>query len=174
MAILGNIKKVSTLSDFFDRFKKKSNLKIYNYLDANNIAFLKSKNKNDALLELVELVHKSNKLKEKDQFYKNIIEREKIVSTGIGMGVCIPHAKIKENDDFFIAIGVLKNHKIDWESIDKIPVRLIFMIGGPEIKQNEYLHLLSKLTVIIKDDSLRKNIIKSNNNEEIIKLFRHF
>lgn len=174
MAILGNIKKVSTLSDFFDRFKKKSSLKISDYLDINNVAFLKSKNRNDAILELVELLHKSNKLKEKDQFYKKILEREKIVSTGIGMGVAIPHAKIKENDDFFIAIGVFKTHKINWDSIDKIPVRLIFLIGGPEIKQNEYLHLLSKLTVVIKDDSLRKNILKANKKEEIIKQFRQF
>ncbi len=125
-------------------------------------------------MELVDLLYKSKKLKDKDQFYKKIIEREKIVSTGIGMGIAIPHAKLKEYDDFFIALGILKNHKINWNSLDYIPVRMVFMIGGPEIKQNEYLQLLSKLTIAIKDDFLRKNILKATNKEEIIKLFSQF
>ena len=174
LVILDQIKKVTSLIDFFNRFKKKSNIKIYDYLDINNIAFLKSKNRNDAISELVDVLHKSKKIKEKEYFYKKIIEREKIVSTGIGMGVAIPHAKINDYGDFFIALGIIKTHKINWNSIDTIPVRLVFLIGGPEIKQNEYLQLLSKLTIVIKDDSLRRNIFKAVSKEDIIKQFRYY
>lgn len=174
MAILGRIKKVTSIADFFNRFKKKSVLKIASYMDINNVTFLKSKNRNEAILELVNLLYKSKKLRDKNQFYKKIIEREKIVSTGIGMGVAIPHAKLHQSDDFFIAIGILKEHKINWNSIDRLPVRLVFMIGGPENQQNEYLQLLSKLTIAIKDDTLRRNILKAISKEEIVKQFRQF
>lgn len=174
LVILDQFKKVTGLIDFFNRFKKKEEIRISDYLDVKNIAFLKSKNRNDAILELVDVLYKSKILKEKDSFYKKIIEREKIVSTGIGMGVAIPHAKINDYDDFFIALGIIKSHKINWNSHDNIHVKIIFMIGGPEIKYNEYLHLLSKLTIIIEDDSLRKNILKASDKEDIIKLFRQF
>jgi nitrogen PTS system EIIA component len=172
LAILDNIKEFSNFNDFFFRFKKKAVLKIYNYLNLQNIFFLKSKNKNDAISELIDLLHKSKVLKEKDTFQKKIIEREKIVSTGIGMGVAIPHAKLEGDEDFFIGLGI--THRINWNSIDNVPVKLIFMIGGPEIKKNEYLLLLSKLTVVIRNETLRKKILKAESKEQIIKLFRQF
>jgi len=174
LAILARIKKATSFSDFINRFKKKPTLKISEYIDGHNIAFLDSKNRNDAILELINLLYESKKLKDKNQFYKKIIEREKIVSTGIGMGVAIPHAKLTDFDEFFIAIGIQKRHKINWHSIDKHPVRLIFMIGGPEIKQNEYLQLLSKLTIAIKSENLRRDLLKTDAKEEIIKMFSHF
>jgi PTS system nitrogen regulatory IIA component len=174
LAILGRIKKVTNFVDFFNRFKKKSILKIINYLEADNITFLESKNRNDVILELVDLLCKSKKLTDKKLFYKKIIEREKIISTGIGMGIAIPHAKLKHSDDFFIAIGILKKYKINWNSIDNLPVRLVFMIGGPEVKQNEYLQLLSKLTEALKNDNLRRNIFKATQKEEVINAFRQF
>lgn len=172
MAILGRIKKSSNFFDFLNRYKKKSAIKIYDFLDVKTITYLNAKNRNDAILELVAILHKSKKLKEKEIFYKKIIEREKIVSTGIGLGVAVPHAKINDSDDFFIAIGIIKNHKINWNSIDHIPIRLIFMIGGPENRPNEYLQLLSNLTMSLRNDSLRRNILNANNEEEIFHQFR--
>ncbi len=62
------------------------------------------------------------------------MEREKIVSTGIGMGVAIPTPKLNSVEDFFIAIAVL-THGVEWNALDGGPVRLIFMIGGPDDKQ---------------------------------------
>ncbi|NGX28271.1 MAG: PTS system fructose-specific EIIABC component [Candidatus Anoxychlamydiales bacterium] len=174
MAILGRIKKATSFMDFLNRFKKKSALKISDFLNVDNISFLESKNKNDIILELIDLLEKSKTLTQKDEFYKKIIEREKIISTGIGMGVAIPHAKLANLDDFFLAIGVQKEYKINWNSIDKLPIRLVFMIGGPEEKQNEYLQLLSKLTMALKNDHFRRNLLKATTKEEIIKLFRHF
>jgi len=174
LAILGRIKKATSIVDFLNRFKKKSEIKIFDYLKAENISFLKSKNRNDTILELIELLEKSKTLKYPNEFYKKIIEREKIVSTGIGMGVAIPHAKMNLFDDFFIAVGIQKNAKINWNSLDKLPVRLVFMIGGPEDKQNEYLKLLSKITIAIKNETLRKNLLNASSKENVIKYFSEF
>ena len=101
------------------------------------------------------------------------MEREKIVSTGIGMGTAIPHAKITTSEDFFIAIGILAEG-IEWNSLDGIPVRIIFMIGGPDNKQTQYLQVLSSLTHIIKNESLRKKMLTLKSTEEIIKVIKEF
>lgn len=150
--------------------KGKKTLKISNYL-AGNICFLKAKSRDEAI-EI--MINNLDNLTEKDLFHKAILEREKIVSTGIGMGVAIPHAKLPSIKSFFINIAVQKDKGIDWDAIDKAPVRLIFMIGGPEDRQDEYLQILSHLTVIIKDENLRKKLINSDSPSEVINLLSSF
>ena len=87
------------------------------------------------------------------------------------MGVAIPHAKMRDLSEFFIAIGIQKNKGIEWNALDKAPVRLIFMIGGPDDKQSEYLQILSLLTSAIRDGELRKKLLKAAKPEEIFELF---
>ena len=98
---------------------------------------------------------KRAKLPDEEVFFNAIFEREKIVSTGIGMGVAIPHAKLHSYDHFFIALAVLQK-PVDWQALDGAPVRIVFMIGGPDDKQTEYLQILSSLTQAIKDDEIRE------------------
>jgi PTS system nitrogen regulatory IIA component len=172
LAILAKIKKAS-LKELF-RLKKNKILRIYDLLEESYICFLQSKNRNDAILEMIDSLDKKNVFKDKTKFFQAIIDREKIISTGIGMGVAIPHAKINDLDNFFISIGIIKGNGLDWKSIDKNPVRIIFMIGGPESKQDEYLQLLSKLTIAIRDVNLRKNLLRFESKEDILKLFSQF
>lgn len=146
-------------------------MQLAQYMDSNLIAFIQADTRDESLHQLVEQAFKAGKLKDKDLFYNAIIAREKIVSTGIGMGVAIPHAKLPHFDHFFIAIGVLQK-PIEWNALDKAPVRLIFMIGGPDDKQTEYLQLLSHLTQFIKDEERRKKILNLNNTKAIIEMFQ--
>lgn len=153
---------------------KKEAMKISNYLDIDLVVFLNAESRDDALQTLVEELSKSRKLPEKKTFFKAILEREKIVSTGIGMGVALPHAKLKDLKEFFIVIGIQKNQGLDWKAIDKAPVRIIFMIGGPDDRSSEYLQILSSLTKGIKDEEVRKKLLKASTSEEVIKLFESF
>jgi PTS system nitrogen regulatory IIA component len=148
-------------------------IKISKYLDPNQIVFLQGQSRDDVIQHLVNTVGKSGKINHPDAFFQAIIDREKIVTTGIGMGVAIPHAKLHLLSDFFIAIGVLKQG-VDWKALDGTPVRLIFLIGGPDDKQTEYLQILSGLTLAIKDEERRKKILAATTPEEIIKLFKGF
>jgi len=148
-------------------------IKISKYLDANLVTFLNVATRDAALLAMVDTIEASGKLRNKETFYQAISEREKIVSTGIGMGVAIPHAKLSDYDDFFIAIGILQKG-VDWNALDHTPVRLIFMIGGPDDKQTEYLQILSSLTLAIKDEERRKKMLTLNSPHAIIDLFKEF
>ena len=117
-------------------------IKISNYLDPQLIVFIDAESRDEAIKALIDVAYTSGKLRDKNAFYEAIIGREKIVSTGIGMGTAIPHAKLSAYDDFFIVIGVL-NKGLEWNALDGAPVRVIFLIGGPDDKQTEYLQILS-------------------------------
>lgn len=145
-------------------------IKISDYINKNLILLLAEDNRDAVLEKLVDCIHKEGKLEDRDSFFNAILEREKIVSTGIGMGVAIPHAKLPGYDDFFIAIGILQKG-VDWQAIDRSPVRMVFMIGGPDDKQTEYLQILSALTLAIKNEDLRKKLLTLNSPEDIVKLF---
>ena len=148
-------------------------IKISKYLDAELIASFDAKTRDEALKVLIEKLDAAGKLKNKQAFFNAIMDREKIVSTGIGMGVAIPHAKLADYDDFFIAIGILQKG-VDWNALDHAPVRLIFMIGGPDDKQTEYLQILSSLTLAIKDEERRKKILTLNSPDGIINQFKAY
>lgn len=148
-------------------------VKISKKLDPKIVVFLDSHTRDEVLKSLVENLEKAGRLKDPKKFFNAILSREKIVSTGIGLGVAIPHAKLTEYEDFFIAIGILK-HGVEWHSLDGIPVRLVFLIGGPDNKQTEYLQILSNLTVALKDEERRKKMLTLNSPAAIISLFESF
>jgi nitrogen PTS system EIIA component len=161
----------SGFSDLRKFFKRSEEVTISNYLDERLVLFLDVDSRNEALLQLVDQLHGVGKLSDREAFYRAILEREKIVSTGIGIGVAIPHAKLSGYPDFFIAVGIQKKKGIEWDALDGSLVRLIFMIGGPENKQTEYLRILSHLTVAIKDEERRKKLLKASSPKEVIDLF---
>lgn len=147
--------------------------KIFKYFDPSLVIFLNSTTRDEVIQNMVDKLVPVVKLMDRKSFYEAIMDREKIVSTGIGMGVAIPHAKLPDYDHFFIAIGIL--HKgVEWHALDHAPVRLIFMIGGPDDKQTEYLQILSRLTVALKDEERRKKMLTLHSPEAVVELFNKF
>lgn len=146
-------------------------MKISDYLDPGLILFLDVDTRDEAIDQLVDVLDQTGHLPQKEVFRRAIFHREQLVSTGIGTGVAIPHAKLKNLTDFFIAVGIQRKKGIDWNALDKAPVRLIFMIGGPEDKQTEYLQILSLLTLAIRDIEMRKKLLSAQNAEEVLALF---
>ncbi|MCH9610181.1 MAG: PTS system fructose-specific EIIABC component [Chlamydiales bacterium] len=143
---------------------------IRDFLDEKLITFLDVDDQEGALQQLVALLDHEKKLLDCHQFYEAILKREAIVSTGIGMGVAVPHAKLPGYHSFFIAVGIHPKG-IAWDALDGVPVRLIFMIGGPEDQQTKYLQLLSRLTLAIKDEQRRKKMLQLKNPSEMMALF---
>ena len=143
--------------------------KIAHYLDPELIAFINVKTRDEALNALVSLAEEKQKISDRNGFYEAIIDREKIVSTGIGMAVAIPHAKLATYEDFFISIAILAQG-VDWNTIDGSPVRIVFMIGGPDDKQTEYLQILSGITSAVKEEERRKKIINASTPQEVMDL----
>lgn len=147
-------------------------MKLSELLEDGVICFLQTSRRDEVLKSLVEALAVSGKIPDEEAFFDAVLKREKIVSTGIGMGVAIPHARLEGLDRFFIAVGVQRSKGgIDWNAIDGFFVRLIFMIGGPADQQTEYLHILSQLTAAIKDEKRRRGLLMAESAEDICNLF---
>jgi PTS system nitrogen regulatory IIA component len=142
------------------------------YMKPDLIVFLDATMRDEAIQTLVDTLGTTNTVSDAKAFNQAILDREKLVSTGIGMGVALPHAKMEICHSFFICLGIL-NKGVNWKAIDNAPVRIVFMIGGPDDKQTEYLQILSNLTQFIKKEDIRKKLLTLNSKEAIMELFNN-
>jgi fructose-specific phosphotransferase system IIA component len=142
---------------------------VSDYMSLELITDLKATTKDEALKEMLELISRSSNITDKKQFEDAIFKREKLMSTGIGYGIAVPHAKVDGVKDFTIALGRSASG-IEYESIDDKPVHLIFMIGASDTQDKEYIRLLSRLVLRLKDKNLIKQLLKAKNTEEIFNL----
>lgn len=138
-------------------------------LSKDSVFFLDAPTRKEAIEQLLAQVEKQHRWVDPKAFHKAILDREQIVSTSIGLGVAIPHARIDSCKEFFVLLGILKTG-VEWESVDHLPVRLVFLVGGPEDKPTEYLQLLSEVTLVVKDDKFRKELLKQKDAEGVFEL----
>ena len=138
-----------------------------------NITFVSCSSMQETVRQLTEKAFELNKIKNKERFYDAVIEREEIISTGIGLNIAIPHAKLDCIDDFFIIVGILEQ-EVEWNSIDHKPVKAVFLIGGPENNQKKYLKTLAKLMLLIKHPGRRKNLFAATKAADVTELFTKF
>jgi nitrogen PTS system EIIA component len=136
------------------------------YIDERLVLFLDTSNKEEVLKKLVERAVMMKELPAEERFYQAILDREKLVSTAIGMGVAVPHAKLPVYNDFFIAVGILSKG-VEWQAPDDSLVRLVFLIGGPENRQTEYLKILSSLTIALRKEQLRKQLVTADSEQKV-------
>lgn len=148
-------------------------MKLSDVLREDDIFFIETNDIESSLELLSEKAYEKNHIKNRVEFYEALIEREEIVSTGIGVGIAIPHVKLKSIEEFFIIIAISKTG-IDWDSIDRKPVKAIFLIGGPENKQKTYLKIISKIMLLVKNSNRRERLFNSKDKKEIVELFKNF
>lgn len=140
-----------------------------NYFKSKLITYIdKPCTKEEVLKTLVELIgENSDSLDDKENFYHNILEREKLGSTGIGLGIAIPHARSEKIKNIVVAIGLLK-YGIDFNSPDGENVKLVILVGAPKGQNKEYLSLVSELMRTFRDDNMRNNVICANDYQELL------
>ena len=124
------------------------------HIDRERVLDLRSRTRDAALLELVESMAAANEVLDKEKLLEAILEREHIVSTGIGLGVAVPHAKIPDVTDFVVGYG-RSVAGIEWGAIDDAPVHHVIVIAGPPDRQHRYLQFLASVTLQLKRAELR-------------------
>lgn len=144
-------------------------VKITDYMSEDLISLkLKSKNKDDVLMELADLIAVSPDVhNEENVIYKALIEREKLGSTGIGKGVAIPHAKTDAADRLTIAFGISKE-KIDFKSLDNESVNLFFVFASPMKDSQVYLKVLARISRLIREEEFRNELLACKTPAEVI------
>jgi nitrogen PTS system EIIA component len=142
------------------------------YLLKDKIHFLDSDTKKDVIETMTASMESVKNIKNFGSFQKAVFEREKILSTGIGNGVAIPHVKMKDIEKFFISIGIVKKG-VEWDSIDNNPVNLVFLIGGPD-NHELYLQILSKLFLRGKNMKVRDRLLASKTPGDVVEIFKKY
>jgi mannitol/fructose-specific phosphotransferase system IIA component (Ntr-type) len=145
-------------------------MNLSNFTDRTLVRFIPSKNKFLAIEELARSFTDLSVCADSDDLIQTLKEREEIMSTGIGFGIAIPHAKIPCIKKISFAVGISKDG-IDFDSMDGEPVQLIILVVASDTQHKEYLALLSKIMAMLKKTGVKDKIISAATSEEIISLF---
>jgi PTS system nitrogen regulatory IIA component len=135
-------------------------MRLSDHLAASRVIELEGLGKDEVLRELVDAVAGSPAVRDPALLLRAVVEREGILSTGIGLGIAVPHAKLRSVDDFVIAVGVSREG-VDFDALDLKPAHIVVLIAAPEGRQRDYLSLLAQVTVTLKDAEVRERIIAS-------------
>ncbi|MBN1622437.1 MAG: PTS sugar transporter subunit IIA [Endomicrobiales bacterium] len=147
-------------------------MRISDYLDKHLIAIdLKADHKDEAIKKLVGLMKNSDGMLDYPLFITDVLEREKIATTGIGNEVAIPHARTDAVNKIKISLGV-SAQGINFDSLDGKKVKIIFLIGTPKSEINTYLVILAQLTRLLRNVSFREEICKASDPSTIMEIFK--
>ena len=131
---------------------------------------LKATTKDEAIDELIELLEKDGKLTNKIEFKKAVMKREEEFSTGIGMGIAIPHGKSEVVTEASIVFG--KSEKgIDYQSMDDELAHLFFLIAVPNDSSDVHLRALSEISRKLMHSEIREQLLKAQSFEELSNVF---
>ena len=108
---------------------------------------------------------------EADDLYAAIEEREAVLSTGIGHGVAIPHGRSARVGSLLVSAGVLPA-AIEFGSLDGLPVRLLFLLVGPESEAGLHVKALSRITRLVRQPLVRERLLATTSGEQFHKILR--
>ena len=136
------------------------------------VPYLQGKEKADVINELVDLFKNDERVKDLDEMRNAVHEREKIMSTGVGKGFAIPHAKTNSVNEIIAAFGKL-DEPIDFQALDEQPVNLVFLLIGKENLVGPHIKLLSRISRMMNKDEFRESLSKAKTAQEIYSLFEN-
>ena len=145
-------------------------MRITDLLDKRSISLNGApKNKQEALDQAIALMKDSDKINDQEAYRKQVYKREEEGTTGIGMGIAIPHGKCNAVDRPGLAAMVIKDG-VDFDSLDGKPVDLLFLIAAPDTEDNIHLEVLSKLSMMLMDDDFTQSLKNASSVDEFMEI----
>ncbi|MDZ7290124.1 MAG: PTS sugar transporter subunit IIA [candidate division KSB1 bacterium] len=143
-------------------------MKLKDILSENLIKIhLSSQEKRPAIEEMVDLLFQSGYIKDRNDVLKAILDREAVMSTGVGDEVAIPHGKSEAAPTIVVALGIAKK-PIEFQSMDDRPVRLIWLLVGPPDQTGPHLKALSRISRLMHKREFREQLLASQNAKEAL------
>jgi len=147
-------------------------VEIKDFLDAKAVkSRLESKTKDEVLEELTDLLEKTGKVTNREEFLRVIREREELGSTGIGYNIAIPHARSTGIKGLTGAFGISKEG-IEFDALDKEPVYLFFVLAAPKNAAGDYLKALATISRLLRNRKSRQALMKADAVGEIVKIIK--
>jgi PTS system nitrogen regulatory IIA component len=136
-------------------------LSLGHLLEPSRVILLDAKNKHEALETLIDNLAEAPEIHDRDALAEAVYRREELMSTGIGLGVAVPHVRIPSVSTLAMSVGLNREELTDYESLDSIPVRLIFLIAARETQHAQHLKTLSSISTIVRNRSLLQQVLKA-------------
>jgi len=145
-------------------------IKIADILDPACICLnMETKDKVSALNQMVELLALNGKVHDRATLATVILDRERLMSTGIGNGVALPHGKTNVVDRSMAALATLRT-PIDFDALDDKPVSIILLLVGTEGNVGVHLRLLSRISRMVGSEQFRTSLLNTKSVENVITL----
>ena len=122
--------------------------------------------KHDALDRLVDVLHATHGIPDREAFRKAVYDRESVMSTGIGQGVAIPHVRIEGVLKPAISLGISRKG-LDFDTLDNQLVHAIVLFAMPAGSQKEYLGLLAQVMTALKQPGFLERLVNCDTPEEV-------
>ena len=134
------------------------------------ISDLKGNKKVEVINELVDLFKNDSRVQDVEKVRSAVLDREKIMSTGVGKGFAIPHGKTNSISDIIAAFGKTKN-PVDYDALDNQPVHLVFLLVGKDNLVSKHIKLLSRISRMMNKDDFRNRLLDAGSADEILEIF---
>lgn len=142
-------------------------MKLKNCIDERLMVILKNATKKEALLELMALLNETGEIPDTAELQEKIFYRETLMSTGIGLGIAIPHVRMEGIHRPIMAMGISKTGIRDYESLDDKVIWIIVLIVAGKNQHREYIQLLSKIISKLKSGKTIERLLKAKTPAEI-------
>ena len=134
---------------------------------ASTIVDLKGDTKEEIIAELVDSLSASEAISDRDKVLQAVLEREKIMSTGIGDGIAIPHGKSDSVVKLVAALGT-QRRGVDFEALDGEPAYVFFLLVSPANVSGPHIKALARISRLLKNDDFKKKLIVASSPEDIL------
>lgn len=128
---------------------------------------LHAKEKKEIIEQLVKTLDKAGKINDGDKVLKAVLDREAVMSTGIGDGVAIPHAKSDAAPTIVAALGITAE-PVDFEAMDRKPVRIVWLLVGPSGMTGPHLKALSRISRLMHKPAFRDQLIAAQSPSQVL------
>lgn len=125
--------------------------------------------KEEIINELVDLLYKEGKIKDKEPILKAVLDREQQMSTGMQYGVAIPHAKTDAVDGIVTAVA-LKKSGVDFASLDGKPTKIFIMTVSSILRAGPHIEFLAEVSKVLMRPSMRKLLLKAKSRDEVLSI----
>jgi len=136
-------------------------------LQPDRVVLLNSRNKEEALNKLIDLCSNVPGLAGRIELADAVFKREKLMSTGIGLSIAVPHVRLNSINEIQIAFAVNKTGINDYESLDNVPVKLIVLIIAGRNQHTAYIQTLSRISRLLKNEIIRERLYNCRSNKAI-------
>lgn len=145
-------------------------MKITDLLSEKSIELnVKAKDKNDIINKMTELMLKTGRITDLNEYKELVLKREEEGSTGVGEGIAIPHGKGNcVTEPGLVAMVVPEG--VEYDALDGKPVNLLFMIAAPNTNSNIHLDVLSRLSTMLMDSEFKNKLISAKSKKEFLEI----